>query len=208
TFGNNESARQLDVYGQHLFRTSGSAAGLLYHAYDEPGGLTASWVHPEFGNTNGISWCRAIGWYGMATIDVLELLPATHPRRPVLLDNVRRLVSAFARFQDPASGRWFQVVDMGSNTANWTETSCSSMYTFVISRAVERGYVASSFQTNADRGYQGVLARMSLGSDGRTNLSQICIGTNVDDVTSFYFDRPRATNDFHGLGSFLIMNEQ
>jgi unsaturated rhamnogalacturonyl hydrolase len=208
TFGNDESARQLDVYGQHLFRTSGSAAGLLYHAYDEPGGLTASWVHPELGNTNGISWCRAIGWYGMATIDVLELLPASHPRRPVLLADLRQLVSAFARFQDPASGRWFQVVDMGTNPDNWTETSCSAMYTFVISRAVERGYVASSFQVNAQRGYQGVLARIWLGADGRTNLNQVCTGTNVDDVTSFYFGRPRAVNDFHGLGAFLIMNEQ
>ena len=208
TFGNDEAARQLEVYGRHLFRTSGNAAGLLYHAYDEPGGLTASWVHPELGNTNGLSWCRAIGWYGMATIDVLELLPATHPRRQALIDNVRTLVTAFARFQDPATGRWYQLVDQGGNPSNWTETSCSSMYTFVISRAVERGYVASTFQANADRGYQGVLARISLGSDGRTNLAQICIGTNVDDSTSFYFDRPRATNDNHGLGAFLIMNEQ
>ena len=208
TFGNDEAARQLIVYGNHLFRTSGNAAGLLYHAYDEPGGLTASWVHPELGNTNGLSWCRAIGWYGMATIDVLELLPANHPRRQALIDNVRTLVGAFARFQDPASGRWFQLVDQGSNPNNWTETSCSSMYTFVISRAVERGYVPSSFQVNADRGYQGVLQRISLGPDGRTNLTEICIGTNADDSTTFYFNRPRATNDFHGLGAFLIMNEQ
>ncbi len=208
TYANDEAARQLEVYGKHLFRTSGNAAGLLYHAYDEPGGLTASWVHPELGNTNGISWCRAIGWYAMATIDVLEILPVTHPKRPVLLTNVQTLVNAFARFQDPFTGRWFQVVDLGSNSNNWTETSCSSMYTFTISRAVERGYVSSTFQTYADRGYQGVLKRISLGSDGRTNLTEICIGTNVDDSTSFYFDRPRATNDFHGLGAFLIMNEQ
>ncbi|HVQ90826.1 MAG TPA: glycoside hydrolase family 88 protein [Mycobacteriales bacterium] len=208
TFGNDEAARQLQIYGNHLFRTSGNAAGLLYHAYDEPGGLTASWVHPELGNTNGLSWCRAIGWYGMATIDVLEALPANHPRRQALIDNVRTLVGAFARFQDPASGRWFQLVDQGGNPNNWTETSCSSMYTFVISRAVERGYVASSFQANADRGYAGVLARISLGPDGRTNLTEICIGTNADDSTGFYFDRPRASNDFHGLGAFLIMNEQ
>jgi unsaturated rhamnogalacturonyl hydrolase len=208
TFGNDEAARQLQIYGSHLFRTSGNAAGLLYHAYDEPGGLTASWVHPELGNTNGLSWCRAIGWYGMATIDVLEALPANHPRRQALIDNVRTLVGAFARFQDPASGRWFQLVDQGGNPDNWTETSCSSMYTFVISRAVERGYAPSSFQANADRGYSGVLARISLGPDGRTNLAEICIGTNADDSTSFYFNRPRASNDFHGLGAFLIMNEQ
>ena len=56
-------------------------------------------------------------------------------------------------------------------------------------------------------GYQGVLQQIALGSDNRTNLREICIGTNVGDY-SFYIARPRATNDFHGLGAFLIMNEQ
>ncbi len=82
------------------------------------------------------------------------------------------------------------------------------MYTFTISRAVERGHVDASYKANATRGYQGVLQKASIGSDGHTNISDICIGTNVDDVVSFYFNRPRATNDFHGLGAFLIMNEQ
>ncbi|WP_344938196.1 glycoside hydrolase family 88 protein [Sphaerisporangium flaviroseum] len=204
TYADNEVARQLLVYAAHLKRSS----GLLYHAYDEPGGLTASWVHPEFGDTNGISWCRAIGWYGMAVSDVLEILPASHPQRATLIGVVRDLVAAFARYQDPATGRWFQVVDQGSDSGNWTETSCSAMYTFTISRAVERGYVDASYKANATRGYQGVLQKVSIGSDGRTNVSDICIGTNVDDVTGFYFNRPRATNDFHGLGAFLIMNEQ
>jgi unsaturated rhamnogalacturonyl hydrolase len=27
-------------------------------------------------------------------------------------------------------------------------------------------------------------------------------------VLSYYLSRPRRTNDFHGLGAFLIMNEQ
>ena len=53
----------------------------------------------------------------------------------------------------------------------------------------------------------GVLAKLSLGSDGRTNLKDISIGTNVGDY-SYYINRTRATNDFHGLGAFLIMNEQ
>ena len=113
-----------------------------------------------------------------------------------------------AHFQD-SSGRWFQVVDRADLAPkNFTETSCSAMYTYVISRAVERGYVASSFRTVASRGYQGVLRRISLDSHGMTNLKTICIGTNVSSDVNFYLTRPTATNDFHGLGAFLIMNEQ
>ena len=208
SWGDDESAKQIQVYASHLLRTSGTSAGLLYHAYDEPGGLTASWVKPSLGNTNGISWCRAIGWFGMATIDVLEQLPAGHPRRAALVDIIRTLVPAYARWQDPASGRWWQVVDKPGASGNWTETSCSSMYTFTISRAVERGYMDASYLDAARKGYQGVLARISQGSDGLTNLTDISEGTNVDDSLGYYYGRARKTNDFHGLGAFLIMNEQ
>ncbi|MEZ0070677.1 glycoside hydrolase family 88 protein [Planotetraspora sp. GP83] len=208
TWGNNNAAQQLVVYAKHLQRTTGPQAGLLYHVYDEPGGATASWVHPELGNTNGITWCRAEGWYGLAITDILELLPADHPQRAQLIDILRKLVDAFARYQDPATGRWWQVVDKGTDPNNWLETSCSAMYTTTISRAIEKGYVDASYQTYADKGYHGVLAKTSIGSDGRTNVADICIGTNADDALSFYYGRPRATNDFHGLGAFLIMSEQ
>jgi unsaturated rhamnogalacturonyl hydrolase len=114
------------------------------------------------------------------------------------------MVRGFATYQDPATGRWFQVVDKGRRSDDWTETSCSSMYTYTIDVAVQRGYVSAGYQANADRGYRGVLGRISLGGDGRTNIS---IGTNVGDY-AYYVGRTRATNDFHGLGAFLIMNEQ
>ncbi|GAA0394851.1 hypothetical protein GCM10009530_52950 [Microbispora corallina] len=207
-WGDDNAAEQLAVYARHLQRTTGPQAGLLWHAYDEPGGLTASWVHPELGNTNGITWCRAEGWYGMAITDILELLPADHPRRAALIDITRKLVAAFAAYQDPATGRWWQVVDRQGASGNWLETSCSAMYTTTISRAVERGYVDPGYQVYADRGYRGVLAEVSLGSDGRTNIRDICVGTNASDSLDFYYGRQRATNDNHGLGAFLIMNEQ
>jgi unsaturated rhamnogalacturonyl hydrolase len=143
----------------------------------------------------------------MATIDVLEVIPANQPRRAELLQVLGKLIAAYKHYQDPATGRWFQVVDKGGRSDNWTETSCSSMYTYVISRAVQRGYVDASYNAVAQRGYQGVLAKLSLGSDGRTNLKDISIGTNVGDY-AYYVARDRSTNDRHGLGAFLIMNEQ
>lgn len=81
------------------------------------------------------------------------------------------------------------------------------MYTFTMSRGVERGYLDQGYIAVASKGYQGVLAKISLGSDNRTNLRDISEGTNVGDL-NYYFARKRNTNDFHGLGAFLIMNEQ
>jgi hypothetical protein len=203
-FTRTEPARQMEVYYSHLRRSN----GLLYHAYDEPGSPTASWVKPSLGDTNGISWCRAIGWFGMAAVEVLEVLPTDHPRRQALVDMIRRLVPAYAQWQDPATGRWWQVVTNPGASGNSQETSCSAMYTYTISRAVERGYVDASYRANAERGYQGVLAKVSVGADGRTDTADISEGTNVDDVVGYYYGRARPVNDFHGLGAFLIMNEQ
>jgi len=196
----NTAAEQMYIYGTHLQ----TANGLLKHAYDEP--RDESWSD----DTTGLApeyWCRAIGWYGMAMVQILDIIPANQARRPQLLTILQNLVRGFASYQDPATGRWFQVVDKGSRPDNWTETSCSSMYTYTIDRAVERGYVSSQFQTNADRGFEGVLQRISLGSDNRTYLATISIGTNVGDY-SYYVNRTQATNDNHGLGAFLIMFEQ
>ncbi|WP_084557447.1 glycoside hydrolase family 88 protein [Hamadaea tsunoensis] len=200
TYAWDEATKQLVIYAGHLQQ----ASGLLKHAYDEPRDETWS------DNTTGLSpeyWCRAIGWFGMATTQILDIIPADHPRRAQLITIEQNMVRGFAAYQDPASGRWFQVVDKGGRSDDWTETSCSSMYAYTIDRAVEKGYVPTSYQADADRGFAGVLDRISLGPDGRTNLTDISVGTNVGDY-AYYVGRDRATNDFHGLGAFLIMYEQ
>ncbi|MFE2321273.1 glycoside hydrolase family 105 protein [Streptomyces sp. NPDC059441] len=200
TYANDEAAKQLYVYGNHLQVTN----GLLKHAYDES--KTASWADPATGLAPE-HWCRAVGWYAMAIVNVLDAIPVDHPRRPQLVGIFRRLAAGLEKTQDPATGRWFQVIDKGGRGDNWTETSCSSMFTYALSRGAQQGYLDPHYASVAQRGYQGVLARISVGSDGRTNLTDISIGTNVGDY-AYYIARDRATNDFHGLGAFLIMNEQ
>ncbi len=48
---------------------------------------------------------------------------------------------------------------------------------------------------------------MSRSGDGQAHVSGICGGTNVGNQ-AYYFARQRKTDDLHGLGAFLIMNEQ
>jgi len=116
-------------------------------------------------------------------------------------------VKAWANFQDKKTGLWYQVVNKGDDPNNWLETSSSSMYTYVTAMAVDRGYVSKSYLKGAQKGYAGVLTKISLDADGQTNITDICEGTNVADL-AYYFARKRNTNDFHGLGAFLIMNER
>ncbi|MEI5097577.1 glycoside hydrolase family 88 protein [Streptomyces sp. PmtG] len=195
-----EALAQLTTYARRLQ----AANGLFQHAYDES--RTAPWADKETGRAPE-QWCRAIGWYSMAAVNVLDATPSHLKGRGELLAVVRKLAAGIARAQDPDTGRWFQVADKGGQEGNWTETSCSSMFTYALARAAEQGYVSPRYREVARRGHQGVLAKISRGPDGLTNLTDISIGTNVGDY-AFYTARPRQTNDFHGLGAFLIMNEQ
>ena len=200
-YANDEAVLQLITYWNHL---NDLRTGLMFHAYDESG--QSAWADKETKHSAEM-WCRAMGWFGMTLIEVLELLPRDHPMRPILVGQVFLLVKAWARYQDAKTGLWYQVVDKGDNPANWLETSSSSMYTYVTAMAVDRGYVEKKYASVVQRGYAGVLTKISLDQDGQTNLTDICEGTNVADL-AYYLARKRNTNDFHGLGAFLIMNEK
>ncbi|HEU4434741.1 MAG TPA: glycoside hydrolase family 88 protein, partial [Pyrinomonadaceae bacterium] len=177
---------------------------LMFHAYDESG--QTPWSNKETHVSPEI-WCRAMGWFGMTLIEVLELLPQNHPQRSQLIAQLNRLVKAWSNYQDKKTGLWYQIVDKGDNPNNWHETSSSSMYTYVAAMAIDRGYVHKSYGRIVNRGYAGVLTKLSLDQNGETNIVDICEGTNVADL-AYYFGRKRNTNDFHGLGAFLIMNEK
>lgn len=195
-----EAVRQLLVYARHL---QDPATGLLHHAYDEAG--RAPWLEPGTRHAQEF-WCRAVGWYGMALVHALDGV-GNHPRRADLLAVLKKLAAALERYQDPRTGRWFQVMDKGSLPANWTETSCSSMHAYVLARAAAGRHLPPRYADVAARGYQGVLEMISLDREGRVDLAGISAGTSVGSLR-FYLARPRRANDPHGLGAFLLMHEQ
>jgi hypothetical protein len=198
----NETTRQLLIYANRL---KDNATGLYFHAYDETGAV--SWDDPVTHHSPDF-WCRAVGWYGVTMVDLLDNLDAGHPNRAALLANLQALVPGLAAVQDGPSGRWWEVMNKGGASGNFTETSCSSMHTYVISKAVEKGYVSSSFSPNASAGHAGVLGRISLNGSNQTDITTIVVGTGPGNTDSYYYTRPVATNDFHGLGAFLLMREQ
>jgi len=200
-YANDEVVKQMLIYYKHL---NDPATGLLWHAYDESG--AQPWANPTT-HTSAFHWGRAFGWYAMTLIMLLEIVPKDQPQRAELIKIIQQLAKAFERYQDPKTGLWYQVVDKGDVAGNWHETSCSSMYSYMMWMGVKRGYLPKHYAAVAQKGYQGVLSKLSKGADGLTNLVDISEGTNVGDL-AYYFARKRSENDFHGLGAFLIMNEQ
>jgi len=202
-----EAVKQLLVYGAHTRDPNGP---LYFHAYDESGAST--WADPVSHRAT-VKWGRAIGWYCMALVDVLETMPVTPAtaeqkmQRQQLITIVQNLAHDLVEFQDPATGLWFQIVDKPKLAGNFVETSSSSMFTYFLDSAVKHGYIDASYKPAAQHGYQGVMSKVTLGPDGHWHIADICEGTNVGDQAS-YLSRKVYSDDFHGLGAFLLMNEE
>jgi unsaturated rhamnogalacturonyl hydrolase len=191
----------LSVTAKHL---KNSATNLFWHAYDDSG--TVAWSKTP-SKTNQISWGRAMGWFTMASVMTLEMLPANDPGRAQIETILKDLITAVAAHQDPVTGRWFQVVDMETDSRNWVETSCSSMYSFVIWWAYQHGLVDASFAAVATKGFNGVMQMVTKNATNQTTIAKIVTGLNASAAVADYFSHATASNDQHGIGSFLLMWE-
>jgi len=136
-------------------------------------------------------------------MDLLDYIPEANKRRHEFISAALDIINALIRFQDEESGLWFQVVDKGNSSGNWLETSCSSLYTYAIAKAIKTGLLHRTFFKYIHRAYQGLIKTLRFeGND--LLLQNICVGTGVGDY-QFYIDRPRVQNDLHGMGAFLLM---
>ena len=190
-------------------KTRDPATGLFYHAWDE------SRQMPWSDKTTGCSphfWGRAIGWYAMALVDVLDLLPQNHTRRPELLSIVADLAAALDRYRDPKSGLWYQILDRGSQSGNYIETSCSSMFVYFFAKAVNQGHIAAEpYGETARSGLASLLGNFLVETaSGGLGLGNTCEvaglgGTPYRDGSfEYYVGEPRAVNDFKGLGPLIL----
>ncbi len=201
----NEPALYDEVVNQFLLYTSHTqhSSGLLYHGYDEDG--SSDWADPVTLHSPHF-WGRSMGWVGMALVEVLDIIPQGHTGRPALIALLAQLAQGIVQHQDSATGMWYQIIDRGDDPDNWLETSCSCMYSYFLARAAMRGYISYQYVDNAVKAYNGIIShRYSVDGNGRAQLTDICVGTKVKADYSYYINRPRETNDPHGLAAFLMM---
>lgn len=182
--------------------------GLLYHAYDESRGQR--WSDPVTGLSPHF-WGRAIGWFCMAILDVLDFLPDSHPKREELQRIELSVLDALLCYQD-ASGMWYQVVDRISQEGNYLETSCSSMYAYCMLKAIRIGLCSSDrYRNHALKALEGIKTKyMRKDEKGQLHLGGICsvagLGGNPyrDGSFGYYICEPVVEDDFKGVGPFIL----
>ncbi len=182
--------------------------GLLYHGWDES--KQQRWANPVTGDSSQF-WARGMGWYMMALVDTLGFYPQNDPGRAQLLAILEREAAAVARYQDPATGLWYQVVNKPTAKGNYLESSAACMFVYALAKGVRRGYLPENYLANAERGYRGILTHfVKTGPDGDVSLTDTVksagLGGNPyrDGSYAYYVGEKRATNDPKGVGAFLL----
>lgn len=188
--------------------TWNSEKGLWHHGWDES--REQKWADPETGKSPHV-WGRAMGWYAMALVDVLDFFPKDHPRRDEILQITQKMAGALEQYQDKNTGLWYQVVDQGSRDGNYLEGSASSMYTYFLVKAAKNGHIDQKYMQVAQKGYDGIINNLiKKNEDGTISITNVCAvaglgGTPYRDGTyEYYINEERRDNDPKAVAPFIM----
>lgn len=194
---------QIVLMDQYTFDT---LKGLYYHGWDES--KLQDWADPVTGQSPSF-WGRAMGWYGMAMVDVLDFLPEEHPGRDQVIKILQKFANGIIPYQD-STGVWWQVLDYPGREGNYLESSVSSMFTYTMAKAIRLGYIAEPALSYFRTAYKGILKEfITRNEDGTLNLTHTCksagLGYGRDGSYEYYvYTATHRENDGKGLGPFIL----
>lgn len=203
-------------------RTFDPTTGLNRHAYDETRDMF--WADKETGLSQHC-WGRAQGWYSMALIELLDALPQDYSRRTEVIELLRKDLDAVIKYQDEKTGLWYQVMDQPGRDGNYLESTCSSMFAYVLLKANHMGYLGEKYREAGIKAYKGIINNfIRINPDKTISLTQCCevagLGPGLSDKVrkaapkvkenrrrdgsyAYYLSEPIRDNDAKGVGPFL-----
>lgn len=197
--------KQFQLIHKHTYNPE---TGLNYHGWDES--HEQAWADSITGCSPHY-WGRAMGWYVMALVDVLDFIPENHSGRQSILGILNQVAVGIKKFQDPETGLWYQVLNQGSREGNYLEATASSMFTYSLLKAVRNGYISDDYKEVAKKAYMGIVENLIIhNSDGTISLTKCCsvagLGGNPyrDGSYEYYIKEPVRDNDPKGVGPFIL----
>jgi unsaturated rhamnogalacturonyl hydrolase len=189
-------------------KTLDKETGLLMHAWDES--RQQKWCDPLTGRSH-CPWSRAMGWYTMAILDILDYLPDDHSDRNDLINILQKTCEALVKVRDPESGIWYQVLNYGGREGNYLEGSGSAMYTYVFAKGARLGYLDKKYRDIADRAFDGIINELvTVDKKGMVTIHNICGGCGLggnpyrDGSYEYYINEKRIDNDTKGVAPFIL----
>ena len=184
--------------------------GLYVHACDMA--RKQPWADPETGKSPNF-WLRSMGWYLMALIDCLELMDRQlYEHWRALRDLFVEAIDGIARWRDPETGLYFQVIDRADVEGNYIETSGSAMVLYAMLKGVRLGLLdGEKYLRDARRAFETLTAlKLRRGADGLWHLNDICKvaglgpGEKRDGSVAYYLSEPRVADDAKGVGPWMM----
>ena len=183
--------------------------GLYYHGYDYS--RKAFWCDKVTGLSRNF-WLRALGWYAMALIDTISVMPDNMAEEKTKLSSIyKELIDSMLKYQSE-NGMWYQVVNLGGIPSNYLETSGSSIFAYAIMKSVRMGILDESYFKYGEKAFNGVCEKYLSEKDGELQLDGICLvaglgpedNTRRDGTFGYYMSEPVVSNDAKGVGPLVL----
>lgn len=184
------------------------ASGLPFHAWDES--KTAGWSDPMTGRSPHV-WGRAVGWFAMALVDVLEFFPKQHFDYETLVAVLKCLSEGVMKSRHKESGLWTQVLSEPLSHGNYLESSCSSMFVYALAKATRLGVLSADKCFVARDAYVALIGQlMSQDAAGAWHIHHCNavagLGGNPyrDGSFGYYVSEPVVSDDPKAVAAFVM----
>ena len=197
--------KQIKNVGKYMKDTK---SGLYYHGFDVT--RSAFWSDKDTGLSRNF-WLRAIGWFSVAMVDVIEIMGKDADGEVVSI--FTDLMRDISKFCDNDSKMYYQVVNLPGKDGNYLETSGSSMIAYAMMKGARIGLLDRSYGDLGKATFDGICQRyLGFDSDGNLNLGGICLVAGLgpennlrrDGSYEYYISEPVVENDAKGVAPFIL----
>ncbi|AWB69191.1 hypothetical protein C2869_22070 (plasmid) [Saccharobesus litoralis] len=168
------------------------------------------WADPETGLASQ-HWSRATGWYAMALVDILEILPPSHPDYPTLKHYFIQLAAGLMQYQDSHTGMWFHVLDQVNTQGNYPEFAGTGLIVTALRKGQRIGILGRKAKMVAEKGWLAMQSYITKSKDGLFKVTSVAPGMGIQkDFSAYIAIRPTeipvqsGKQHFHGYMSLLL----
>ncbi len=153
------------------------------------------------------TWGRALGWYAMAILDVMDNIKEKDPNNsnlPKLQKLFTKVMGRVVDVQDPSTHVWYNVLDVDANgkglngqtytgVANKLEGTCSAMFTYCLLKGTREGWLVNDshdYLSAAKNAFTGMITNLCDVADSSISFKKNCmtvggLGKEKDETTNY-----------------------
>lgn len=198
----NDIALQFDLIEEHC---KNHTSNLLQHGYSED--KSTVWADPVTGASPHV-WDRAVGWYFVALVEVLEVYPKNLPGHARLVEYLTTLADGLKKAQD-TSGGWWLIMDepYPGEARNYIESSATAMFAYAYLKGIRLGLLEEEYRETAVKAWDLLVDDfIQYETNGTISMTGIVeVGSLSGNASyEYYVGVKKVINDGKGAGPFMF----